>query len=489
MGTGDQKAPVVGVGAITSTNGGVFFHIYGKAGSSRINLDILGEDQADDGNGVSTLVIGDDPNLDDQIIIYFFDQQTNAVFDMDGIYTDGDASDTASSFGVYSVGATVTDNTLCVNATNWTDATIKANMDSKDDKFTFIPSNPQIAHITSRADLSIYDCKGKTCGLIPMGSSPLQGTGTCRFFDNETTEGYCVGTHSANRLIIQTTGTFDNADMYQIESKIYVNGKYDDNGVYFSNTGIATGAYVSAADACAGAILISMGGKYKLANGSGASPATPMVNTCSVSSGARATYMISDETSIFTGPSFKYLYIDFPSFNYDLNKVKEVMARDGQVKVEVHYTILKAPCGTLYSGTHCIGSFTAQCTKPTFTLLYPYFTQMDATADVFWDGIAITNISDASGTATLTVYEDDGDVATVTTGSIGGHSMYVDLLSNLYGGMTLTKTTGGGVLGDSRCYIVVCTDFNADGFAMIANTASGESLGYLPRFDRTGLCP
>jgi hypothetical protein len=459
-----------------TTDGGIFFHIYGTAGNSRITIDVLGEDQSDiDGDGVSTLTVPDaDP--DASLTMYFLDQKTNADFVQDGIWTDGDG---ASTFGTYDTAATLSDNTLCINVSKWDQATVRGNIDSKGDKYSFDPSEPQIAHIIAGEQIVKYECKS-SCGNIVLGTSQQQGAGTCTNFDNETNAGYCTNTaHSNNFLIIQNSAGFEVGATYQVELRILVNGSYGDYGVYFTASPVGLGVTSDVNQVCNPlAVTQSPAASYWNAAGSSVTAANT-TTPCTVPTAARATRLLTDgNTAIVSANGTRYMYIDIPTFQYDLSLVNE-----GDM-VEVEFSLLKAPCGTLISGTHCIGIMGCEAVASFRTLLYPYFTQMDddPAADGFWDGFVITNIGSTDGSADVTVYEADGDVGEITV-QIEANSMYVNTLNAMLASMN--QTDGAGTLGDARAYIVVCADVNVDGFgfmgASLDNPFTGMSIGYLPR--------
>ncbi len=462
----------------TTADSGVIFHVYGTSGQDRITIDVIGADWLDaDGDLVpdassnsGTLTVG----VGGTLSLNFLDQQTNAInfTTQTGIWTDSTTTDT------YLDAATSSDNTLCINVSTWEGSTVDVHMDSKLDKFSFIPTDPPIAHITG-GDISRYICSKEACAIIKR--STLQAS--CEF-DNDNGTGFCLD--KINRLIIQTAGTFDPNTTYQITASILVNGSYSDaQGVYFSSGGVTASAYQTGTDACANSTPYQVTPPITYYTALGA-VATPLVSNpnCLISGTTRATRLITTSTALFDSAVYRYLYINLPTFFYD-----STVMNDGDL-VELEYAITKAPCGELIRETICIGTFNSSCTGTTSTsLLYPYFTPMndDPANDDYWDGIVITNLGTSAGTATLTIYEQDGDVGTMTTSSIAANSMYVNLLWSMYGGMT--KISGSGTLGDSRCYIVVCTDFLSHGFAMVGNQATGESMGYLPDKTLTDLCP
>jgi hypothetical protein len=192
-------------------------------------------------------------------------------------------------------------------------------------------------------------------------------------------------------------------------------------------------------------------------------------------------YMFNDDD--VKGRSHCWIWVDIPPMHIDPARAK----KGATVRVKVRFLFHKekficencappAICECVLDvATICCGEETApnQETK----LLYPYFTEMDQSGG-YWSGIAITNRGNVNGTANLTVYESDGDVGTLAI-PVNAHSVFADILTNMYGNMTLTTTVNG--LGNSRCYIDVNTDFLADGFAMFGEYDNGWSLGYIPR--------
>jgi hypothetical protein len=464
------------VGNFTSVGGGVYFWIHGVRGTARITIDIIGETPG------ASLTIGSDQ--EDTLSISFLDQKTNDDYTTDGIYIDSTPSDSTTN-DVYDNMALLANNTLCIDVSDYPDNTVDANMDSKKDKFTFIPSDPQVAHIAAAANFQLFQCKDALCGSIIIGSKTGDQTGTiedCMAIDNELPQNYCAGTHGANYVIIQNlSGAYEQTD-YQIVLDIYVNGTQSNTqGVYWSNENVAVLGMDSVTTPCPDLGYSGTGitGSYEYYNASGslvATPEAPNSMDCDVD-GSKPVRLISPNSTLGLAATNDFLYINMPALNYDVDEVSAGMY------VTVNVTLLRAPCGELWDGEICVGTFVDSCTGPapdvSYTLLYPYFTALDA-EETYWDGIVLTNVSDAAGTATLTVYEMDGDVAEIEV-SVPANGMYVSLLSNMLDNMTPVTTGGSGVLGDARCYIVACTSFASDGFAMMGNPGSGEAMGYLPR--------
>lgn len=197
---------------------------------------------------------------------------------------------------------------------------------------------------------------------------------------------------------------------------------------------------------------------------------------CDVPADNRAVSLITDASDLGLGLNDDYMTLNIPSLVYDADEV------DPDTEIRVRVKLTRAPCGAIITADHCVGTMVSACSMipEANTIIYPYFTPADG--DGFWDGLAITNYTNATGEVLLTMYEEDGDVATATV-TITGQSMYVNTLSNMVADGTFTLTSSvEGTLGNSRSWIVGSSDAIAiDGFSMIANGATGESMGYLPR--------
>jgi hypothetical protein len=117
------------------------------------------------------------------------------------------------------------------------------------------------------------------------------------------------------------------------------------------------------------------------------------------------------------------------------------------------------------------------CETPTMgSCLFPYFASLtEPTAtQPWWNGIAIVNTGSTAGTATLTAHQQDGATGTYTTPSIPAGSIFVRTLDSI--------AFEGSGLGDLPVWINVVTTFSLmDGFALMADSDTGESMGYLCR--------
>ena len=462
---------------LVGESSGIMFRVTGTAGENRVTLSIIGDDPGD------ALEVGG--LLDDNLILYFLDQKLN--------------DNPWGNYGVWQYGtaipATLADNTLCINVEQWDQPVVLANMDSKDDKYTFIPSNPQIAHIITSA-YEVFDCKAKAAGHIPVGSRSSSQGGEyeyCPGFDNEIGNVYCPTTaHVRNYFIVEKTmGTWDLAD-YTIEMELLVNDASDDNGFYFTDDAVYTESASSISDpALSGLCAYSnksgdiVGTQSAYTYNGTTDPVAADSNVCDVATANRSVWLETDESDLGLSYGDKFLLVDIPMIHYDL----ETVALEDVVSVKI--TIKKAPCGVVFEETIVIGTYGCPTTPPAeqiACLTFPYFTATAIGSDEWWDGIVITNLGSNDGTAKIKIYELDGDQG-YTEVSVGALSQYVGLLSSL----SFTKTGGTGTIGDSRSFIVVCFtgSDSIDGFAMMGDGTQAQ--GYLPRncgcSNCSGLCP
>jgi len=359
------------------------------------------------------------------------------------------------------------------------------------------------------------DCKGGTT----LGSLPCPGAqASCAPFNYQTRDGYSneptkypapqYGPYRAifNICNCETAATsFVVGHRIGIRLTILVNGVAADNqGAYWAGTpddaltgnsaNIEFGMYATPAETCAAGAYLSLGGSgsaprffgpgtYYKADGT--TTATPIANdVCAVGSSNRPIMITTDIQNGYTITQYDVdnklsrWWIILPSMRID-----PTVLFNGEtisVKIETLDQATGGICSTCVATCECVIEVARVCPQggalTGISCLFPYFTSTtSATPDnPFWNGIAIVNTGSAPGTATLTVYQQDGKTGTFTTPVVQGGSMYVAALENI-------GFTGTG-LGDMPVYIKVTSTFgNIDGFAMIANSQSGESMGYLCR--------
>jgi hypothetical protein len=218
------------------------------------------------------------------------------------------------------------DNTLCINVSNYSNDTVNASFDSKDDKFTWIPSNPQIAHVVTSNTLSFEACSKAASGNIVLPGSASQGSSsTCVEIENEaglndsyagTASGFCTSTHRNNKAIIRTSdnSAFDNAD-YSLTLTILVDGATGDNGVYFTDATLGTEGYDTLTAACADTSATANTGTLAYLNAAGGTLSTPTADTdCDLAAANKAVQITVTATDLNLNQTTNdYLWIDIPS--------------------------------------------------------------------------------------------------------------------------------------------------------------------------------
>jgi len=448
--------PYAGVdtGAASGVNAastGTLFTITGDEGTQRVRLDVSGAD----------LVVGGAEG--DHFTLKFFDQQAAGIEDADGVaITSGDI------------------NTRCIDVSGTDAETINDALDSAADKYTFIPSNPQVAHVVAANNYSIYSCDKTALGKIRIGNIDVSGQDgedideNCSHFDLENGNGYCYFDDDdyvtrVNKLIIASSSDLPLGE-YTVSLEIVT------DGIYWTDQSISSWAFATTLAACEGDSSLGSDSTGDISYEDEDGDEVDAVDftaqaSCSVDPGDAAKTLTATLSQNASGA--RALQINVPTFAYDLD---EVTAGD---TVEINVVITQAPCGSeIINARYAVGVMGCDASTggKDLSLVFPYFTEI--TGSSYWSGFSIANMGGTDGTATLTIYEADGDVFTASV-DIDSHSMVTMNTSELLD--IATQVSGTGELGDSRFYMMVGTDFWADGFAMLADPATGESMGYLPR--------
>ncbi len=385
------------------------------------------------------------------------------------------------------------DNTLCIDTltqdfqaefvevtpdsrpTDW-DGTVTRNALSFSGDF-------RIAKILAEQELDFATCKGAVTGNI-LDPAVGQTAVTCRNFDFETGTGYCAGSHSGNKVIIESlNGPFAEGAEFRLTLDIMVNGQTGDRGVYFSsNGGVQVEGYETLAEACGGAGLSGLPGNFFRADGVAAAPSAG--NQCTVANNNRAVQFVSQlsRMSLNENTPFndRFIYIDLPALTYDNSLIQD----DDVVSVRV--SLAQEPCGFAFQDSLTLGTFGCGAAPTAMNaLLFPFFTSADSAA--FDSAFVVTNLGNAEGDVTLFWYEEDGDAfrATVPTPVAPRSIWNSGLVRTLPERLPWTQIAGSGTPGDAPTYMVACTQFPSDGFGFIFNGPEGNSMGYIPRTTAT----
>lgn len=488
------NGPITGDGAISSLGAGVAFWVHGSKGSQRIFIDVVTDHAGDgflelgvnSGDSVTFLATAGAENTG-KMVISFLDQKTygisasnlyrdaNLILGLDGI--------TPFYASALTLGA---DNTLCIDVHLYDYEYVKLSFDSKLDKYTWVPSDPQVAHVVAASSIGFAPCIKRICGKIIDPSTGSQGQDDqCRTINNEggidvnlnssltnyagSSDGYCPETHRNNKLILQETSTNPfNGGLYQVQLEILVNGVAGDQGAYFAGQ-IATLAGSNSTDVCAfdadSSILTTT--FYDAAGG--------VVSTlsaeqdCSIAASSRAVRAITGEAALFNGTDDDFLWVDIPDIVWD-----RTLFTNGET-LSVRVTLIKSPCGVIFQDVWCVG--TLGCTTVSdpncFSRIYPYFGKDNPYLNIF----GITNPTDTDGTYNVTIYEKDGDVFTATV-LVGAHKISAVLLHDMT--VTATSSAGGGTFGDDQSYIKVSGNTTFEGIIYVTNSVTGQSFSGQP---------
>lgn len=404
----------------------------------------------------------------------------------------------------------------------------------------FNPASPNIAIIKSGQTVSLYDCPKSVPGTIELctagtagqdgtaGTSALpvinengtgvpggvEGTNTGPNSDEDgysdaAADAYMDETHRNNNMVFQTSDgePFDNAN-YSVELEIKVAPKGSsssddalsgDYGFYFKDGTVKTDGYASAsssdyADKLTSACAVADGEAAEtptteIYDASGTKVTAQTLNNSASScewdtdadkitkiiipSAAIASYGVNTLTD-------GYMLVDLPDIVYDPSRATAGM------QVYVFAKLIKKPCDLEAEGTLLVGTVydesTASTTGSATDFAFPYFAEVGANGmtSQFYNGFTLANASTSAtedGTASLTIYEADGDIFTVDV-TVAPGAVNAFLLSTLSPTLS-SSSTGDGVFGGQRCWVFVSCDFTAYGSAMITNKTGGGVMSYV----------
>ncbi|THB80540.1 MAG: hypothetical protein D3926_06825, partial [Desulfobacteraceae bacterium] len=424
----------------------------------------------------ATFLHGADPDTE-KMTFAFLDQAVYVPTTDTGLFV-------PDAFGNYQVVADKADNTLCIDVSQMPASitTFDGNFDSKGDKYTWLPSDPQIAHVVESNSYLFEECKGRVLGRTVCEGAGGQGiTVTCTPIENEMEnapfDGFCnnylTEIHQNNKIIIRTAnGSPFEAVNYNVTLDILVDGVMGEFGAYWSNGDILTEGFTNATDACNATNSTGMAiGTYAYYDVDGDPVNAVYDDDCFIDPANRAVRVVAggdDGVTLGLGASDDFLYINLPAILQD-------STLSGALSVRV--TLSKAPCGTIFTGTWDISE--AACCKPdaqTGTALYPYFAK---STGAFVNVMIVDNVGMTDGTFTATFYEEDGDVFVSNSTAVMAGRMFVSALVDIP--VTPVATVGGGTWGDAKCWAQVSASFAVDGSAWIVEPSSGQSFGYICR--------
>ena len=354
--------------------------------------------------------------------------------------------------------------------------------------------------------LDVCSTCGHKCALGVVACPQAgQSAAVCEPFDFETGAGYSSGrgtypTDYCNAVFsicncLNAGTTFVAGHRIGIRMTILVNGQAGQLGAYWSapsSANVEFAMYATSTEACTTPVYTqSFGpGKFFKTNSSGV--ATTEVtslasgSTCTVGTANQATQIITNVEAGYTITlADETNKLSRWRINIPWIRIDPAVLKNGEkisVKIETLDQATGGICADCVATCECIVDVALVCSDliSGSECLFPYFTSTTAPNDgqPWWNGIAITNTSAYPGTATLSVHQSDGTTTTktgtYTTPTIPAGGIFVRALEAI-------SFTGTG-LGDVPAWIQVTTTFpTMDGFAIIADTSTGESMGYLCR--------
>jgi hypothetical protein len=356
-------------------------------------------------------------------------------------------------------------------------------------------------------------CDKCVIGSLDCTCQGQGGTTTCGYFDFDTPigsqTGYAALSRKGNCRVIFNICDCDNAGTsfvaghrMGVRMTIMVNGLFGQNGAYWSQPATANvefGMFALGTTACAATAYTTFfgAGSFYRVDSTGTATSSAIAagdlsaattgNACTIvkTSNAAATQLSTNQdqgyviTATDEANHLSRWLINIPEMRVSPCDMK---ANDViQLKIEILDQSTGGLCADCQSVCECVVDIATMCPSlgATSTCVFPYFTSTTAPDDVtnyWWNGIAITNTSGTAGTATLTVTQQDGAKGAYTTPTIAAGSVWVAPLANI----PFTPSTG--TLGGKPCWISVSTTFpTVDGMGLMADTSTGESMGYLCR--------
>ncbi|RJP84121.1 MAG: hypothetical protein C4518_19645 [Desulfobacteraceae bacterium] len=356
--------------------------------------------------------------------------------------------------------------------------------------------------VAAMSSAACFNCAGEAAN-IARGCDSSQEPG-CEPFDFETVSDYC-DTKTPNRALFKICDcipeifdTIEAGDTIDISMEILVdsgNGEESgDNGVYWAEEvdSIALGTYNNQTEACKDSGYGEwFDGPFKFLLADGEEGGVDESNVCDIADDDRVVKFVPDRAlAAEQGGTTGYMITDNDDYDDRATWAIDIpeMRVDNSMIVGGEKVWVKI-CLSRYTGGICeelpcccliyIGELCCESIRQSSGLVYPYFPKANQET---WNliGMTITNLEMVDGSATITMYETDGTVGTLTV-PVAANSIYLNTLASIIAdpGMVVSGT---GVLGDAISYMVVTTDFDASGFVMIADTIDGASMGYLPTY-------
>jgi hypothetical protein len=405
-------------------------------------------------------------DVSDLLNIKLFDKKTTAGY----FYEE---SDPELAPNVYDEAIEEEDNVLCIDTLtdNFTGEYVYSTPDSKpldvDYKWSF-NINPQIAHILAAQNYAVsYPCK-HDCPQVAIDVTydqygnpidpPTQydpgdfDSGVCGVTNRWDSVSTCDTSEGVGVLAYNASANLSSGTQYFMTLEILVNGETSTDAVW-SGAG-AVGYWTDDDDhgncRCTDPAPAAIGEGWTLS----------------------ATDTLLTSSNFTSDGSTNAVMVDLPPVDIDY----EDLNPGDEITVVVSF--MKFPCGTLVQDEICIGRIVSECpsvASDCYKLTFPY--TVGAADASWWGGVALTNLTDVAGDATITFYDMNGGNATYDV-SVGAHQQSVFTLSSIEGSLVMGSPALNTSVGG---YFEVECEFLPDGILMLGDYAFGQLHGYIPR--------
>jgi hypothetical protein len=475
----------------TLTDGGsqfdVGFKIYAPVGSQTITL-TLGRRIAS-GTGIGQFYSGNMPGStngkfsltyqpdenDNKMVIRLFDQKTVAPFFLK-------ENSPLVSGTQYTDAFLSTDdhmNALCINTSStaftaeYVFSTPKSTVANDAYKLSFT-GDYYVAHITTGDSYSLgLICKDE-CPTVSIGTSTDQWGNVTTPSGTFDPGNYISGVTSSERWYSSGTCTlaygngirlsrsganFQNSTKYAVTCQIYINGSAANaSTIYWDSANTGGGAYMGTS---------SDSGKCAAAG-------TAWSTAASTGWVRDSSDLTKTTTTVTAGAAHDSFMLDLPEIDYVYTNLK---AGD---EIQVMVTFGKYPCGAGTSTTVCLAKIVSSCpTSSTYELIFPFAkNKLDPS---FWTALGVMNLSSATATVTINLYDATGGSGTLSNVSIMSNGMYAVMVPDIINNASFVKSTSPAFDETADLIIKVGSESRLDGICFVGSNTGQLMHGYLPR--------
>jgi hypothetical protein len=490
------------INTIAATNTPVYggvddigFHVRGNDGSQIYTLQLVKRTVATgalDATGtwaftfnVAIAPLGDPAN--DNLTVKLFDEKTIALGAPVSltIYDDNPPSTT----GVYTHTILTSDNVLCIDTLTG---------DFQGNQVQSFPDSLPVTSATKLTFTGVYTIANILPANIFTISNPckdpcpqIEIEATFDQFDNPTsgiTEfdpgNYAPGVCTGSRMSSQNTCDPTEGMLLRIKKnsaftvgvKLYLSLTLQINGAS------AVGTIGWADNTIEPPVVFLSTGASDVCNCTGTS-LTPVGGLNWTRSGTNTVLTQSLMTPIIANGTATTLEIDLSNVN-----ITDLEDLDDGDQITVLASLYKGNCGELFNGELCIANVLDLCTTLTpagacYSFTLPYSVGTDDPD--FWGGLAVSNQTMTNGEWDLTMYDVDGNMATLNDQALDALNMDVFLLSDI---PSRTGYNAGAIDPAVQMWLRFMTDFYGDAAIFVGDTGLNILQGYKSTV-MTTVCP